>query len=130
MILAEVGYGQHLVNPLLDGTGWSWVTAYYSTKAGYLNHDFVYTGTITFPDPGLFSYAYRFSLDNGASWALADLDGTNNGIDVYQLGVAIVLEGTGSPVPLPSAIWMFGAVCLGLLGLDENTNNHLSPGDI
>ncbi len=116
LIFAEVGYGPHLSNPIDNDSAWTWETAVYNPYGHVAPNDYEYMGKLSFTDPGTFSYTFRFSLDSGITWTVTDMDGNYNGVQVDQLGVATVLTGTGSPVPLPGAIWMFGAGMFGIFG--------------
>ncbi len=126
LILAEVGYGPHLSNPLIDDTQWVWASAAYNNMFPPGSNNYEYMGEISFTDPGTFSYTFRYSIDNGATWALADIDGTLNGIDVNQFGVATITVGTGAPVPVPGAVWMFVSGFLGIAGLKRKLKSKYS----
>ena len=41
---------------------------------------------------GTYRFTWRFSLDDGATWALCDWDGKDNGVDPEQFGVLTVIE--------------------------------------
>lgn len=90
-VLAQVGYGPLASDPRV-AAGWSWTPAFYNAQIG-INDEF--KSVITAPaTPGSYSYTYRFSLDNGANWTAADLDGAGSNADLSfsaaQLGVLTV----------------------------------------
>ena len=77
---AEFGYGPSFSDPRLL-SGWRFVDAAYNAQFG---DDDEFQAGITAPwIPGLYSYAYRFSGDAGASWSYCDTDGagTEPGFD-------------------------------------------------
>jgi hypothetical protein len=96
------------------------------------------TGTLTafgFPDPGGDPLEFLFNVTGGDAAGLYAsapggiiLSGTGFGgsfnVDFDNLIGGI--QGTGSgaadvaPVPLPAAVWLFGAGLLGLVGLGRN----------
>ena len=94
-VLGEVGYGILGTDPAF---GWTWFPAvpnpgWDGAAAGEPNNDEYWADLLTPPSPGLFSYAYRFSADAGASWTYADLntglpgeDGSENGYQVENAG--------------------------------------------
>ncbi|MEO6690458.1 MAG: lamin tail domain-containing protein [Dokdonella sp.] len=77
---AEFGYGPEFSDPRLL-SGWRFVNATYNLQVG---NDDEFMAGITAPlIPGIYSYAYRFSGDAGASWTYCDTDGagTEAGFD-------------------------------------------------
>jgi hypothetical protein len=90
-VLAQMGYGPLASDPRV-AAGWSWTPAFYNVQIGN-NDEFksIFTAPAT---PGSYSYTYRFSLDNGANWTAADLDGAGANTDLsfsaVQLGVLTV----------------------------------------
>ncbi|MFT3776093.1 MAG: lamin tail domain-containing protein [Minicystis sp.] len=81
-VLAQLGYGPTTANPEYE-QGWLWASTTYNVQAG--NND-EYQASFTAPAAGTYRYAYRFSLDNGASWTYCDNNqsdagaGSNNGL--------------------------------------------------
>jgi hypothetical protein len=72
-VFAQVGWG-----PLASDPGrseWSWFPAVWNMQAGPSLHNDEYRGSFTAPAPGQYSYAYRFSLDDGLSWTYCDANG-------------------------------------------------------
>lgn len=83
-VRAQVGFGPVTAAP--GGPSWSFLEAAYegdSSGAGTLSND-VYTGTLVAGIPGSYAVAYRFSRDDGQTWAYCDLDGTDNGFELAQ----------------------------------------------
>lgn len=64
---AQLGYGPTSLNPQYEA--WTWGNATFNVQSG---NDDEYQGSFTAPAPGKYSYAYRFSLDNGVSWTVCD----------------------------------------------------------
>ena len=90
-IIAEIGYGPYLTDPTVNQK-WVWRQAVPNPDYNFLSNNDEYVGTLDIPYTGIFSYTYRYSRDAGATWTLADLDGTQNGIDyLSQFGTATVL---------------------------------------
>ena len=85
-VIAQIGYGPAGSDP--RATPWVWAPASFNAQVG---NDDEYQATLTLP-PGSFSYTFRFSLDGGFSFTLADLDGAgaNGGLtfSTTQLGTA------------------------------------------
>lgn len=86
-INAKLAYGPFQTNPLGQPAGWTFVNAIFNNQVG--NND-EYVAQLIAPATGIYSYAYLFSADNGASYTICDLDGTQNGVDVSQFGVMTV----------------------------------------
>jgi cysteine-rich repeat protein len=74
LVTAQLGYGPRTSNPEWQA-GWTWFDAIFNTQYG--NND-EYMTSFTAPAPGDYSYAYRFSLDSGASWTYCDVDGAGS----------------------------------------------------
>ena len=70
-LAAEVGYGPFESDPRTNGS-WIWLPAFCFEQAGPANR---FTGTLNVPDPGTYSYCYRFTVDGGLTFNYADLDG-------------------------------------------------------
>jgi hypothetical protein len=77
-VLAQFGYGPASANPEYE-PGWSWQNATFNVQSG--NND-EYAATFTTPASGSYRYAYRFSLDSGATWTVCDKNGagSNSGL--------------------------------------------------
>lgn len=96
-VLAALGFGPAGTSPLTD-LGWNWFAASYNVQVG--NND-EFSRSLTAPAmAGTYSYTYRYSLDNGATWTAGDLDGagSNAGLafSTTQMGVMTV---TAAPPP-------------------------------
>jgi hypothetical protein len=89
-IMAQIGFGQVFTDPTADGT-WQWFFAPFNVDVGNNDEYWVSLGT-----DGLagqqFAYAFRVSLNGGASWTYCDTDGagSNAGQD-FSAGAVGVL---------------------------------------
>lgn len=97
-ILAELGWGADGSDPRV--TAWTWSTASFTTQVG---NDDEYAATFTTPaTAGTYDYTFRFSVDSGASWTLADLDGTgsNAGLTLSTANFgSFTVQNTAIPEP-------------------------------
>ena len=85
-IMAELGYGPPGSDPA-DST-WVWVSATYGSDDGLFDR---YYGTLSVPEIGSYDYAFRFTLNGGARWVYADLNGNaegTNSANGYDPGMA------------------------------------------
>ena len=89
-VRAQLGYGPASSNPQYQP--WTWTNATYNVQVG--NND-EYQAFFTAPGVGTYLYAYRFSLDQGVSWTVCDIDGagSNTGL-TFQLANTPVLTVT------------------------------------
>jgi hypothetical protein len=89
-VIAQVGYGPAGTDPRTN-SGWQWFPASYNLQAG---NDDEYAGALAFTANGTYSYTFRFSMNNGTDYTLADLNGAGStaGADFSpaQLGTATV----------------------------------------
>lgn len=92
-VSAELGWGTPGINPSEDPDQWSWTQADYNS-GHTANDEDEYQVTLTPDSQGSFAYAYRFSIDGGATWTYCDLDGSENGFDPTQTGALTVSEQT------------------------------------
>ncbi len=102
-ILGQFGFGLRGTNPWEDPS-WRFTDAVgAATGLGSLE----FTGSFTVAVGGYLDVAARFSLDGGATWVYADLDGTSNGYDPAQ---ALKLTVQGVPkagaVVINELLWM------------------------
>lgn len=95
VITASLGYGPSGTDPRTSQQ-WTWTVASYANQIG--NDDEYQVGFTAPAVNGAYSYTYRYSLNGGTSWLVADLNGngTNGGLsfDLAQLGVLTVTGGT------------------------------------
>jgi hypothetical protein len=70
-VIAQLGYGAAGTDPTVQPASWVYLPATYNIQVG--NND-EYKAPLTAPAPGTYGYAFRFSLDNGASFTYCDLD--------------------------------------------------------
>ena len=101
-ITAQVGYGPVGSDPRAN-PNWVFTTAMFNADAG--NND-EYQGTFSLPNPASttqYSYTYRYSLDGGANWLYADLDGNGEtggvSFSTAQMGTMTVAH---APAPVIS----------------------------
>ena len=101
-ITASLGFGPAGTDPRTSAK-WSWTDANYNVQVG--NNDEFQVGFTTPAVNGSYRYTYRYSLNGGTNWTVADLDGvgTNSGLsfDLNQLGVLTVTGGV-NPVLNPA----------------------------
>ncbi len=71
---AHVGFGP---DGTPAGAGWIWIEAEFNVDAG--NNDEFVLYLDHYIEVGVYDYAYRYTLDDGASWYYADLDGPSDG---------------------------------------------------
>ncbi len=87
-----------------DPGGWAWADATYNVDVdGIVPGDRAndeYTAALLGRAEGDYSYAYRFSLDDGETWLLCDRTGSDDGFNVAHAGTLHVL-----PAPPPSIGW-------------------------
>ncbi|MBX5481230.1 MAG: lamin tail domain-containing protein [Myxococcaceae bacterium] len=67
-VKAQLGFGPETANPQYE-PGWTWIPATFNVQNG---NDDEYQASFNAPAPGSYRYAYRFSLDDGASWTYCD----------------------------------------------------------
>lgn len=80
----ELGWGPKGEDPFGDPSVFTWIAAEHNPGNTSNNDEF--QAYITPNLSGEFSYAFRFTADDGANWAYCDLDSTSNGLQVEQMG--------------------------------------------
>ncbi|MBT3294035.1 MAG: hypothetical protein HN919_08095 [Verrucomicrobia bacterium] len=97
---AELGFGADGTDPW-SHPSWTWVPAVYNGDLGAQTSDDEYVATVTPQAPGVYDYAYRFTIDVGTTWVYADLrdpahptppGGSADGYDYATAGDLVVLE--------------------------------------
>ena len=73
-IVAELGYGPTNEDPRYSNT-WKWDRAAFNLDYG---NDDEYQGVLMVTTPGSYNYTYRFSMDEGLSWTVCDIDGAGS----------------------------------------------------
>jgi hypothetical protein len=86
---AEAGYGPSGTDPSSSPSSFTWLPATYNASHTEDDND-EYSATLSVAAEGTYAYAYRFSLDEGATWTYCDLDGSGNGLQTAQLGALTV----------------------------------------
>jgi hypothetical protein len=99
-VLAQIGIGAAGSDP----AGWTWGDATYNQStdgivAGDLAND-EYQATLLGRAEGEYSYAFRFSVDEGTTWQLCDRTASDDGFSVAHAGALHVV-----PAPPPSIGW-------------------------
>ncbi len=110
-VLAQLGIGPLGSDPR-STPGWTWRAASFNLQVG--NED-EYQALLAGTQVGSQSYTFRFSLDGGQSFTLADLDGAGSnasvGFSAGQLGTATVLSAV--PEPASAALLLAGLAGIG-----------------
>ncbi len=90
LLSAELGWGPKGQDPFgdPDPSPFTWIAAEYNPANTSNNDEF--SASVTPQVSGEFSYAFRFTTDGGENWAYCDLDGTDNGLQVEQMGTLTV----------------------------------------
>jgi hypothetical protein len=105
-VVAQLGFGPQLSDPRV--TPWQWFATSYNAQSG--NND-EYVGSFIANTPASYSYTFRYSLDNAASWTLGDINGAGSiaglTFETTQLGALTV-----TPEPASIAIVALGALTL------------------
>lgn len=86
-LVGEVGFGPATALP--TEASWTWSAGSYNVEANDNTEE--WKAGLTFPAAGTFAYAFRFKYLMGA-YSYCDLDGSENGTQLAQLGVATVKE--------------------------------------
>ena len=92
-LLAQLGYALTGVDPRLHPTfepeGWTWVDGVYNVDVG-ANDEYA-AQLVDIEQPGVYDYAWRYSLDDGVTWVYGDIDGGPNGYSSLTAGRLTVL---------------------------------------
>jgi len=94
-ITAQLGFGPPAVNPEYQ-SGWTWVSAPYDSLQGANDQ---YLATFNAPLAGTYAYAYRISLDGGATWTYCDNAQGDFGAGANP-GLSFDFENEGILIPL------------------------------
>ena len=81
---AQLGFGPDGSDPA-GNAAWTWVDGAFNVDAG--NND-EYQASMLPESVGTFDYAWRYSTTGGRDWVYADLDGSPNGYQPAQAGLA------------------------------------------
>lgn len=102
VVTASLGFGPAGTDPRTSPQ-WTWTVANYSAQVG--SDDQYQVGFTTPAVNGTYNYTYRYSLDNGTTWTIGDLDGNGASLglsfDLNQLGV-LTVTGGANPVFNPA----------------------------
>lgn len=105
---AEVAWGPDGTNPAVDDSAWTTVEA--APDSDWVDSSDPgadqWMGTFTTPPPGEWDYAFRFTINDGASWTWCDLatgapgeDGSQNGYQPANAGRLTTLPNACAPNP-------------------------------
>ncbi|HEY3357529.1 MAG TPA: IPT/TIG domain-containing protein [Polyangia bacterium] len=86
---AQLGYGPPASDPSTSPSAYTWVDAAYNPAHTDDGND-EYSTTLTVGAAGTYGYAYRFSMDDGATWTYCDTGGSGDGFQTAQAGVLTV----------------------------------------
>ena len=107
-ILAQLGIGPAGTDPRI-AAGWIWSSSTFNVQVG---NDDEYQASTIVNTPGSYSYTFRYSLDNGTTYTLGDIDGagSNAGLTFSptQLGSLQV-----TPEPTSALLLGVGGLLLG-----------------
>ena len=123
-LMAEFGYGPDGSDPVGAGAFWSFTTAapnlLWDDSSEPGNDEYMVTTAA--PGGGVYDYAFRFSVDAGASWTYCDLPTGTSGEDGSEDGYQIDNAGD-------MAIWIAGGPAPGDLVISEVMPNPDAVGD-
>ena len=120
---AQIGWGAAGSDP--RSTTWTWTAASYNMQFG---NDDEYQGSFVAPaTAGSYSFAFRFSIDSGTSWTLADNNGagSNAGLafSVTDLGTLTV---QASAIPEPATYAVLGGLAALGFAADRRRRKRLA----
>lgn len=75
-LVAQIGFGPRSANPQHQA-GFVWSNAVFDQQVGSADQ---MTGSFTAPSPGIYSFAYRVSVDGGLTWTYCDGDGAGSDV--------------------------------------------------
>jgi hypothetical protein len=102
-VTAQLGWGAGDVDPSSQPDQWNWLDADHNADhTGDENDE--YEASIAPLSVGEYFYAYRFSVDDGATWTYCDLDGSDNGFSTTERGELFVVHACDDPEP-PVVSW-------------------------
>ncbi|MEZ4435269.1 MAG: thrombospondin type 3 repeat-containing protein [bacterium] len=104
-VRAQLGYIVDGVDPTLPGA-WTWIDG--APNAAYAGGEPAldeYRATLALPYTGRYRYAFRFTVDRGATWTQCDLDGAGalldggdgSSFDLARAGLMVVERGDCDP---------------------------------
>ncbi len=94
-LVAQVGFGPDGSDPSDASAGWTWQDAHWWGQDGPND---VYWGVLSTETPGHYDYAFRFSVDGGATWLYADATGSDDGYAPADAGAFDVTALGDQPV--------------------------------
>lgn len=92
-VTAQLGYGPQGSDPVLDPGTWTWTDAACNDQCTDCGDNDEFQASFQISQGGQYDYAYRFSLDAGQTWVVADSGGTQDGYQPSEAGQATVRGG-------------------------------------
>ncbi|HUU01655.1 MAG TPA: IPT/TIG domain-containing protein [Myxococcota bacterium] len=115
-ITAQLGYGPQGVSPQDDPGAFSWGDAACNDQCDTCGNNDEYQAAFIIPQAGQYDYAYRFSMDQGGSWVVAEGIGTatvrGGGVDleVWEAQPAVGSVLGGQTITVAGSAFVDGAV--------------------
>lgn len=106
---AQLGYGPTGSDPVMDPGSWIWTDAACNDQCGDCGDNDEFQASFQIPSGGQYDYAYRFSLDAGQTWVVADSGGTQDGYQPAEAG-KVQVRGGGSELEIWSVTPTAGTV--------------------
>jgi len=92
-ITAQLGYGAQGSDPVQNPGTWTWTDATCNAQCPDCGDNDEFQASFQIAAGGQYDYAYRFSLDSGQTWVVADSGGTQDGYQPAEAGRATVRGG-------------------------------------
>jgi hypothetical protein len=92
-LTAQLGYGAQGSDPVQDPGTWTWTDATCNAQCPDCGDNDEFQASFSIAAGGQYDYAYRFSLDSGQTWLVADSGGTQDGYQSAEAGQATVRGG-------------------------------------
>jgi hypothetical protein len=92
-LTAQLGFGLPGSDPVGDPGSWTWTDAACNDQCSDCGDNDEFQASFQISSGGQYDYAYRFSLDGGQTWVVADSGGTQDGYQPEQAGQATVRGG-------------------------------------
>ncbi len=133
-VSAQIGWGPWGSDPVSDPGAWDWEAASCNADCPTCGGADEYHGWLPAYQPGELAYAFRFSLDGGQTWTLADTGaGSSDGFQPEAAGRLTVLAPGAGPLVRglePAAVSVLGGTVVGVDGVDFDPELVLSLDDL
>ncbi|MFC1654821.1 IPT/TIG domain-containing protein, partial [Myxococcota bacterium] len=90
---AQLGYGPPGSDPVVDPGNWTWTDAACNDQCTDCGNNDEFQASFQISSGGQYDYTYRFSLDAGQTWVVADSGGTQDGYSPAEAGQVTVRGG-------------------------------------